>query len=884
MKFFESHSECFLRCALQSLLPALMLAACGGTVPAPNGTTGAVTKTAATPCAATSDCAGAVCDTVSHTCLGCVQDPDCSAGQICLEGQCKVGKTCTSSVACKATAQVCDAVAGHCVDCVAGTDCADGKTCVANKCVFKTVCSSDVQCSTVCAVDLGVCVTCNKSADCSAGHWCGADHGCHAAVCQAGVCLGSPASSGMWFACNPDGSGYAAPKICDDGKACTVDSCAPASGCANVAQPGVDCSEPAKCAVDSKTDGQETDVDCGGAVCPHCASGAKCLVALDCLSQSCLSGVCSGDPGCVDGKKSGNETDTDCGGGSCKPCATGEKCVAGPDCGSLVCLNAMCAAATCNDQMKNGQEAAIDCGGGNCPACLPGQSCLVGSDCASALCKNGVCQPASCTDQTLNGTETDIDCGGAACPKCAEGKGCKLPDDCAFSGNACSVVACASGKCGTAAKNCDDGNACTADSCSAVTGCAHSVINSCDDGNACTTGDTCQSGTCVGATLSCKDAFPCTTDTCDASTGCVHTPTNSACDDGVACTTDACNTGTGCSHVPVNSACDDGVACSTDTCNTGTGCGHVDNGTTCNDGNSCTADVCNSGGSGTGCTHTPAAGSVCGNGKVCDATATCVTSGPPPAGMVLIPAGTFWMGCNASKDTNCNSDENPQHKVTLSAYYIDVTETTVTQYKACVDAGGCTAAGIAGSYGKNPNATYPNYSNNPVNYVTWTQSQQYCKWRGAGFDLPTEAQWEMAARGSCEKNGSTAGDPTCAAAMRTYPWGETTATCSYAVMWNGKYGCGTGATWAVGSIPAGDSPYGLHDMTGNVTEWTRDWYNPTYYSSSPVMDPYESVGVSFRVFRGGSFYSESTPVRHRYGYTPSHAENTIGLRCVRSFP
>ena len=118
----------------------------------------------------------------------------------------------------------------------------------------------------------------------------------------------------MWFACNPDGSGYAAPKICDDGKACTVDSCAPASGCANVAQPGVDCSEPAKCAVDSKTDGQETDVDCGGAVCPHCASGAKCLVALDCLSQSCLSGVCSGDPGCVDGKKSGNETDTDCGG------------------------------------------------------------------------------------------------------------------------------------------------------------------------------------------------------------------------------------------------------------------------------------------------------------------------------------------------------------------------------------------------------------------------------------------------------------------------------------------------------------------------------------------------------------------------------------------
>ncbi len=133
-------------------------------------------------------------------------------------------------------------------------------------------------------------------------------------------------------------------------------------------------------------------------------------------------------------------------------------------------------------------------------------------------------------------------------------------------------------------------------------------------------------------------------------------------------------------------------------------------------------------------------------------------------GMVLIPAGTFWMGCNAANDSNCSSDESPQHKVTLSAYYMDVTETTVAQYQACVDAGVCTAPSTGSQ------ATYPSLPNHPVTYVTWTQSQAYCKWRGAAFDLPTEAQWEMAARGSCEKNGSSASDPACAAAMRRRGW------------------------------------------------------------------------------------------------------------------
>ncbi len=158
----------------------------------------------------------------------------------------------------------------------------------------------------------------------------------------------------------------------------------------------------------------------------------------------------------------------------------------------------------------------------------------------------------------------------------------------------------------------------------------------------------------------------------------------------------------------------------------------------CDDGNPCTSDFCgqNYCFCGTGCMHAYlAAGQACGSGGTCDGAGKCVVGAPP--GMVLIPAGTFWMGCNASKDSPCYSNDTPQHLVTLSAYYMDLTETTVGQYRACVDAGVCT---LPGSVQPWHDATYPNMPNNPVNYVTWTQSQQFCKWRGADFELPTEAQ------------------------------------------------------------------------------------------------------------------------------------------------
>lgn len=99
-----------------------------------------------------------------------------------------------------------------------------------------------------------------------------------------------------------------------------------------------------------------------------------------------------------------------------------------------------------------------------------------------------------------------------------------------------------------------------------------------------------------------------------------------------------------------------------------------------------------------------------------------------------------------------------QHKVTLTPYYMELTETTVAQYQACVDSGACTEPNL-----KQPSkfGTFPGLANHPVNFVNWEQSRAYCKWPGASFDLPTEAQSEMAARGSCEKNGSGAGDAGC---------------------------------------------------------------------------------------------------------------------------
>ena len=191
-----------------------------------------------------------------------------------------------------------------------------------------------------------------------------------------------------------------------------------------------------------------------------------------------------------------------------------------------------------------------------------------------------------------------------------------------------------------------------------------------------------------------------------------------------------------------------------------------------------------------------------------------------PSEMVLVPAGTFQMGCDSAHNGGygcgaAHSDELPLHMVTLDAYRIDRTEVTNAQYAQCVAAGGCTVPADYSSSTCSPYYNKATYAKYPVIHVTWHQADAYCRW--AGKRLPSEAEWEKAARGASD--------------TRAYPWGDGTPTCALV---NGDVnGYCVGDTNAVGSYPAGVSPYGALDMAGNVWEWVNDWYSDTYYSVSP---------------------------------------------------
>ncbi|MBI5529083.1 MAG: SUMF1/EgtB/PvdO family nonheme iron enzyme, partial [Deltaproteobacteria bacterium] len=195
-----------------------------------------------------------------------------------------------------------------------------------------------------------------------------------------------------------------------------------------------------------------------------------------------------------------------------------------------------------------------------------------------------------------------------------------------------------------------------------------------------------------------------------------------------------------------------------------------------------------------------------------------------------VPAGSFQMGCNSAVDTECDGDENPYHAVSVPAFKVDKYELTVGEYQACVDAGGCTAAGTGGSC----NYGVSGRDSHPINCVDWTQAKAYCTW--AGKRLPTEAEWEKAARGT---DG------------RKYPWGNDALDCDHAV--HSVSPCSNSSTAPVGSKPAGVSPYGAEDMVGNVWEWVEDWYHDSYTGAPADGSAWVTPTGTYRVLRGGSW-------------------------------
>ena len=185
---------------------------------------------------------------------------------------------------------------------------------------------------------------------------------------------------------------------------------------------------------DHATNGDETDVDCGGASCSRCPAELVCLAPTDCASGLCNAGRCAAGPTCADGVRNGDEADRDCGGAVCARCADGSSCGAATECASGLCSGTCLTRPTCTDGVRNGTESGVDCGGAVCARCQVGGACAVPSDCLTSLCSAGLCaRPPDCADGLKNGNESDLDCGGPVCARCGVGQHCNVASDCSTS-------------------------------------------------------------------------------------------------------------------------------------------------------------------------------------------------------------------------------------------------------------------------------------------------------------------------------------------------------------------------------------------------------------------------------------------------------------------
>ncbi len=497
-----------------------------------------------------------------------------------------------------------DGLAGYCTGVAIEMD--DGNECTKDICdeagVVSHIPFSGDPCETGAFCGDGVCVegVCELSAasECNDGIACTADScdpvtgDCLNTVADGfcvidSVCVPAHETSAdnACLVCDPglnDSAWTASDALCEDGSGCTVDACDAALGCQKTVLDGEACDDGSACTTDDA-----------------CVAGACVGTEVDCEdNNTCTLDFCFAGSGCLHFGLSGGCDDGDactvldecalgeCISGAAIDCSDGDPCTTDAPCEAGSCAGSV--AIVCDD----GNACTTDpgCVGGVCPAavaivCDDGDACNGVESCQVGKCVAGVA--LSCSDD--NPCTADSCDPGAGClfapldVPCDDGDSCTIGDTCAVGG-------CLPG----APLLCNDNDQCTDDVCTAEGGCKHvQVFKPCDDGDACTTGDTCSGGVCAGPLpASCDDNNACTSDSCDAAVGCQHAPLAGGCDDDDACTTaDSCVDGV-CQSGGVLD-CDDGNACTSATCDAGVGCVQTKlTDTPCDDGNLCTNNGC----------------------------------------------------------------------------------------------------------------------------------------------------------------------------------------------------------------------------------------------------------------------------------------------------
>ena len=823
---------------------------------------------------------------------------DLPPGSTCDDGDpCTVEDTCSAEGACEGYAR-----AGLCDD---GNPCTDDACTPGVGCAFApnaAPCDDDSPCTDGDHCAGGACTVWSPSSACApcdpAHDTCEADHGdanpCNGElVCQGATCVVDPTTR------------VVCPAL--EGAPCWANVCQPATG-ACVAQPataGKVCIDGNPCTRDETCADGACHGDALGTL-PGCA----CTTNDECLPLDDAN-ACNGALRCVDG--------------TCRVAASSVPAPCDP------VENTACRANTCDP--ATGTCALTERPEG--ASCAADDLCAGPGTCHAGQCEGGA--PRDCSGVATPCATGACDAASGLCVRhpANEGQACETDDPCAV------TSACAAGLCATTTTiGCDDDDACTADACDSATGeCTHALApldapelcndldDDCDgqvdaadadlgldDAPLCDV----QLGVCAGATRPASACVQGTWTACPPTAYAAHDPAFEAgaetlCDgrdndcDGQAdeqLTTVTATCGTGACRVVTTGQCVGGQIISscvpgTPLALTDTTCNGIDDdcdgqtdeevaktATTCGEGPCASTGVmsCVNGAPVDSCVPKPPTDEACDNlDNDCDGQTDEADDGPClpgldcrkgqclPQDMELVPAGQYWRGCNATLDDDCFSNEKPAYLVYLDAYLIDRTEVTASRYKACMTGGGCTAPADASF----EPTTKPNH---PVAGITWQQANAFCAWMGRR--LPTEAEWEKAARGGCELTTA------CATQAAVYPWGNDAPTCALAHF---NDCTSTGGTTPAGTHLDGASPYGVLDLAGNAAEWVSDYY-VDLYDDTDTMNPKGPEIGNYRVIRGGNAGSTNgSPAKLRASYrTDDVADATwggaqkgaLGFRCA----